>query len=268
MTGFQTTIVNRRGAYGENSERNCSIGTFQGLDAQEMDGQRHPDDPAVRHLLRLHPDRGLRERVPGRKGRGVYQLRDHPGGVGDCPVLGIDRWFMSIWANNVYDKEVDAIKQDYTYKEGSYANNPGTGQRLFGFVLSRFYLHYAGDHLLGGQAHQDHQAILCRRPQHHRFPERPGPGRGLHVGRLLPGDRRHGLPEGLRRHDLCHRLAGGLAGPDVPDCRTPAQPGQVHLRRRGGLSAEAKTHPHRRGHRRHPGSADLRHSPRWSGPAT
>ena len=44
---------------------------------------------------------------------------------------------------------------------------------------------YPVHYLLGGQTDQDHQRILCRRPEYNRLPERGRPGRGLYVGRLL-----------------------------------------------------------------------------------
>jgi hypothetical protein len=83
MTCLQPCIVNPRRDYGKNCEGNCSIGTFQGLDEKEMVHQYHFDHLAVHHLLRLHS--ALSWALTG-----IYV----------------------IWANNVYDKEVDAIKKE------------------------------------------------------------------------------------------------------------------------------------------------------------
>ena len=55
---------------------------------------------------------------------------------------------------------------------------------------------------------------------------------------------------------------------DVPDGGAPAQPGQVHLRRRRGLPPEADAGTHGRRARRHPGGALRTPPPRWWGPAT
>ena len=63
--------------------------------------------------------------------------------------------------------------------------------------------------------------------------------RRLHERGELPRHRRPRRALRLRRPDLLGRLAGGLAGRDVPDRRAAAQPRQVHLRRRGRLPAAA-----------------------------
>ena len=89
--------------------------------------------------------------------------------------------------------------------------------------------------------------LLHGRRRHHRLPERPGDRRRLHVGRLLPRHLGSGDGRRLRRTDLLHRLPRRLAGHHLPDGRAAAQPGQVHLRRRGGLPLQAGAGAHFRG---------------------
>ena len=89
--------------------------------------------------------------------------------------------------------------------------------------------------------------LLHRRRRHHRLPERPGDCRRLHVGRILPGYFGGGDGQRLRRPDLLDRLPGRLAGHHLPDGRAAAQPGQVHLCRRGGLPLQADSGAHLRG---------------------
>ena len=88
-----------------------------------------------------------------------------------------------------------------------------------------------GHHLLGGQPHQVHGRLLHRRRRHHRLPERPGDRRRLHVGGHAARSDRDDLHPGLRRLHLHDRLLRRLADHPLPDGRTPAQPGPLHLRR-------------------------------------
>ena len=81
--------------------------------------------------------------------------------------------------------------------------------------------------------------LLHRRRRHHRLPEWPGDRRRLHVGGVVPRHLGGGDGRRLRRPDLLDRLPGRLAGGHVPARRAPAQPGQVHLRRRGGVPLRA-----------------------------
>ena len=85
--------------------------------------------------------------------------------------------------------------------------------------------------------------FLHRWRRHHRISERSGDCGRLHVGGFVSGhfSGRDGI--GLRRPDLLHRLPGGLAHHHLPDGRAPAQPGQVHLCRRGRLPLSARPHP-------------------------
>lgn len=96
---------------------------------------------------------------------------------------------------------------------------------------------------MGGGQDQVGRRLLYRWRWHHRFPERPGDRWRLHVGGLVPGHHRCGDGQRLRRPDLCDRFSGRLAHPDLPDGRTPAQPRQVHLRRRGRLPLRAHSDP-------------------------
>ena len=103
---------------------------------------------------------------------------------------------------------------------------------------------HAVHHQVGGGQDQVGSRLLHGRRRHHRLPERPGDRRRLHVGRVLPGHFRSGDGQRLRRPDLLDRLPGRLAGDHLPDGRAAAQPGQVHLCRRGGLPLQASAGPH------------------------
>ena len=108
---------------------------------------------------------------------------------------------------------------------------------------------HAVHHQVGGGQDQVGGRLLHRRRRHHRLPERPGDRRRLHVGGLVPRHLGRGDGQRLRRPDLLDRLPGRLAGHHLPDGRAAAQPGQVHLRRRGRLPLRADADPHLRGHR-------------------
>src|SRR5271165_303732 len=99
-------------------------------------------------------------------------------------------------------------------------------------------------HLLGRAAHAVDQGLLRRRRRHRRFPEWCGHRRRLHVGGELPRHLGAGLHERLRRADLLDRLPGRLADHHVPDGRAAAQPGPLHLRRRGVLPPAGGPDPH------------------------
>ena len=104
------------------------------------------------------------------------------------------------------------------------STQPRVAQRRRHRLLLPVRLGHARDHLLGGAPHAQHRALLRRRPQRHRPPERPRARRRLHERRELPRHRRPGGALGLRRPDLLDRLAGRLAGRAVPDRRAAAQP--------------------------------------------
>ena len=116
----------------------------------------------------------------------------------------------------------------------------------------------AGGHLLGGAAHAIDARVLRRRPIDQPAPERPRARRRLHERGVVSRHRRAGRAARLRRDDLRDRLAGRLAGADVPDRRAAAQSRQVHLRRRRRVPAAAGAGADRRGVRRHPDAALLR----------
>ncbi len=124
-------------------------------------------------------------------------------------------------------------------------SSPPTGRRsacspLF-VVFTLFITKWAAaKHQVGGR-------LLHRRRWHHRLPERPGDRRRLHVGGLVPGHLGGGHGQRLRRPDLFDRLPRRLAGDHLPDGRAAAQPGQVHFRRRGRLSLQARAGAHLRG---------------------
>ena len=98
---------------------------------------------------------------------------------------------------------------------------------------------------MGREAHAHRPRVLRGRAQHLRFPERARPRRRLHERGFLPRHRGPGVPQGLRRPHLLHRVPGGVADHPVPHRRAAAQPGQVHLRRRGGLPPAAEADPDR-----------------------
>ena len=111
---------------------------------------------------------------------------------------------------------------------------------------------HALHHQVGGLEDQVGGRLLRRRRRHHRLPEQSRHCRRLHVGGLVPGHRRPRLHLGLRRPDLLDGLPGGVADRPVPDRRAPAQPRQVHVRRRRLLppAADADPHPLRHRHAR------------------
>ena len=94
-------------------------------------------------------------------------------------------------------------------------------------------------HLVGGATHAQHERLLRRRTIDHRVPERSRARRRLHERRQFPRHRRSGRAVGIRRPDLLDRVSGRLAGGDVPDRRAAAQSRQVHVQRRGRVSAAA-----------------------------
>ena len=117
-------------------------------------------------------------------------------------------------------------------------SRPPTGRRSACSAL--FVVVHAVHHQVGGGQDQERGRLLHRRRRHHRLPERPGDRRRLHVGGLLPGHLGGGDGQRLRRPDLLDRLPGRLAGHHLPDGRAAAQPGQVHLCRRGRLPLRAR----------------------------
>ncbi len=137
----------------------------------------------------------------------------------------------------------------------------GTPTALGHRVLPRHRRLHAGGHLLGREAHAIDEGVLRRGPERQRLAERPRPGRRLHERRLVPRHHGPGRAQGLRRDDLRDRLAGGMAGPDVPHRRAAAQPRQVHLRRRGRVPPPADAGADRVGGRRHPDRAVLHDRP-------
>ncbi len=105
----------------------------------------------------------------------------------------------------------------------------------------------ARHHLQGGEGHQVGRRLLRGGRRHLGRDELPGDRRRLHVGGLVPRHLRPRLHLGLRRADLLHGLPGRLADRAVPDRRAPAQPRQVHLRRRGELPPRPDRDPHHLG---------------------
>ena len=110
--------------------------------------------------------------------------------------------------------------------------------------------------MVGGAPHAHDQPFLRRRAYHQRLPERPRPCRRLHERGQLPRHRGPRVALRLRRPHLFDRLARRLARGPVPDRGAAAQPGQVHLRRRGRLPHAATAGADLRRHR-HPGHGDL-----------
>ena len=137
-------------------------------------------------------------------------------------------------------------------RPGRQAGHQLDGHRHVRHLRGRHAVH----HQVGGGQDQERGRLLHRRRRHHRLPERPGDRRRLHVGGVLPGHFGGGDGHRLRRPDLLDRLPGRLAGHHLPDGRAAAQPGQVHLRRRGRLPLQPDADPHLRGHR-HAGRGGL-----------
>ncbi len=91
------------------------------------------------------------------------------------------------------------------------------------------------------------EEYLCRRPPHQRPAEWFRAGGRLHERGELPRYRRSGGDFRIRWPDLFHRLARGLARGAVPDRRAAAQPGSLHLHRRGEFPPAAEAGADRRG---------------------
>ncbi len=125
----------------------------------------------------------------------------------------------------------------------------GSRQLARGRDVHHLRFHHADDHLLGGEADQDGDRLLCGGTGHHRLPERDGHCRRLHVGRVVSRHRRTGLLQWLLRPHLLGGLAGRLADHPVPDRGAAAQPGQVHLCRRCLVPAATGSGPYDGGDR-------------------
>ena len=100
-----------------------------------------------------------------------------------------------------------------------------------------------GDHLLRLQARHVRHRLLGRRPRPDRPPERLRDRGRLHVGGVVPRNRRPDLPVRLRRLPVLGRLPRRVPDRAVPARRAHAQLGQVHDRRRAGVPAEAPAGP-------------------------
>ena len=104
----------------------------------------------------------------------------------------------------------------------------------------------ARDHVVGRPPHAHDRAVLRRRSQRHRLPERVRTRGRLHERGQLPRHRRPRRADGFRRPDLLDRLSRRLADRALPDRRAAAQPRPLHVRRRGRVpdAAGARAHRH------------------------
>ena len=163
-----------------------------------------------------------------------------------------------VWANRQYDAERRRLRAPGA--RSADACRPRSVRRRSSAII--FFLDHrradAGRHLVGGAAHAIDARVLRRRALDQSAPERPRAGRRLHERGVVSRHRRAGGAARLRRDDLRDRLAGRLAGADVPDRRAAPESRQVHLRRRRRVPAAAGAGAHRRGVRRHPHGALLR----------
>ncbi|CAA9239680.1 MAG: Putative symporter YjcG, partial [uncultured Corynebacteriales bacterium] len=101
-------------------------------------------------------------------------------------------------------------------------------------------------HAVGEPAEQDGLGLLRRRPVVLRCAERVRHRRRLHVGGVVPRDRRHHRPVRLRRLPLLDRLPGRLAGRAAARRRAAAELRPLHDGRRAGVPDAAAPGPHRR----------------------
>ena len=131
-----------------------------------------------------------------------------------------------------------------------------------GFGRRIFSVHCRADarhHVVGRASNAVDERVLRRRPFRLGARKRPGARRRLHERGVVSRHRRPRRPAWVRRHDLRDGLAGRLAGAHVPHRRAGAQPGQVHLCRRRGVSPPAGAGAYRVGFWRHPHGALLHH---------
>ena len=88
------------------------------------------------------------------------------------------------WANRHYDAAIATLEERAMTTSLGQPN----ATAIIGFLL--FIALSLGDHLVGRAAHADHGALLRRRPEHQRLPERPRARRRLHERGELPRHRR------------------------------------------------------------------------------